>query len=139
MLSILPIWTILGVALHSFAIPITPGKRNPQEVYPQGASDAVVLDLPTAVATPAPDATGNLYGTPALLGYNGKSGPESAVVKDYKLVPGQLEDPVNGLELNFNLVNKPQPIRGTSGQSGATDPGPGNSLPQITLISLTSK
>lgn len=102
-------------------------KRAPQNVYPQGPSDAVVLDLPTASPVPPPTASGSLYGPENLLGYDGNPVSGSAVVEDYQLAPGQLEDPKDGLELDFNLIEKPQPIRGTNGRSGGTDPGPDTS------------
>ena len=87
-----------------------------------------MLDLPSATAVPVSGASGDLYGSSNLLGYDGNPVHGSAVVQDYKLVPGQLEDPDEGLELDFSLVDKPQPIRGTEGMSGATDPGPGECL-----------
>ena len=118
---------VLSLALHTSASPIAHDKRQ-GNVYPQGPSDAVVLDLPSATAVPPPGASGDLYGTSDLLGYDGNPVKGSAVVQDYKLVPGQLEDPDKGLELDFSLVDKPQPIRGTEGMSGGTDPGPGECL-----------
>ena len=89
----------------SHAIPIAGerppliGKRFPQNVYPQGASDAVVLDIPSATAVPPPNASGRLYGSEALLGYDGNPISGSAIVEDYQLVPDQLEDPTEGLEV----------------------------------------
>ena len=118
---VLPIF--LSSTIYITASPVAREKR--QNVYPQGPSDAVVLDLPTANPIPPPTATGAPYGTEALLGSDGNSVQGSAVVQNYQLVPGQLETPTDGLELDFNIVEKPQPIRGTSGLSGATDPGPG--------------
>ena len=118
--------TSLYLAFQINAVPLSNEKRQPQNVYLQGASDAVVLDLPTALPTPPPDASGSLYGTEALLGYDGYPVEGSAIVEDVKLVPGQLADPIEGLELDLELIKKPQPVRGTDGLSGATDPGPGN-------------
>ena len=92
-----------------FAVPLTNQrptvneKRSPQNVYPQGASDAVVLDLPTATAVPPPTASGGLYGNEGLLGPDGNPVKGSAIVEDYQLVPGQLENPDEGLEV-FNRV-----------------------------------
>lgn len=89
----------------SLAVPIHDGgvkvqqKRSPQNVYPQGPSDAVVLDIPSATAVPPPTASGGLYGDEALLGYDGNPVSGSAVVEDYQLVPGQLADPIEGLEV----------------------------------------
>ena len=116
---------VFQLIIYTAAVPLAPGRRQAGNVYPQGASDAVVLDLPTAVAIPPPTATGNIYGTEALLGNDGNPVEGSAIVENYELVPGQLKDPVEGLELDFNLVDKPQPLRGSTGRSGATDPGPG--------------
>ena len=99
----------LYLANLSLAIPINNErfddneKRSPQNVYPQGPSDAVVLDLPSATAVPPPTASGGLYGTDALQGYDGNPVSGSAIVEDYKLVPGQLEDPVEGLEVCSSL------------------------------------
>jgi len=118
---------LLSVASITIAIPVDNERRQAGNVYPQGPSDAVVLDLPTANPVPPPSATGSVYGTEALLGYDGNPVEGSAVVEDYQLVPGQLEDTIEGLELDFGLVDKPEPIRGTTGESGATDPGPGTS------------
>ncbi|KAL8782764.1 MAG: hypothetical protein Q9195_009575 [Heterodermia aff. obscurata] len=121
------------LTLSSLAVPIgnekleRNEKRSPQNVYPQGASDAVVLDIPTATAVPPPSASGDLYGDESLLGYDGNPVSGSAVVEDYELVPGQSADAVEGIELDFSEVERPQPIRGTSGRSGATDPGPDTS------------
>ena len=137
MYSSLIICALLTLAFPVSAVPVAPEKRQAGNVYPQGPSDAVVLDLPNALPTPPPDATGSLYGTEALLGADRNPVEGSAIVENYQLVPGQLEDPVEGLELDFNLVDKPQPIRGTSGESGATDPGPGKSPYRFIVFHLT--
>ena len=129
--------TLLSLSSHVIANPIALDRR--QNVYPQGPSDAVVLDLPTANPVPPPSATGSVYGTEALLGYDGNPVQGSAIVDDYQLVPGQLENPTEGLELDFELVEKPEPIRGTTGRSGATDPGPGMSFYSPAGIDLTSE
>ncbi|KAL8786594.1 MAG: hypothetical protein Q9195_008151 [Heterodermia aff. obscurata] len=121
------------LATLSLAVPIASEKlernekRFPQNVYPQGASDAVVLDIPTATAVSPPSASGGLYGDEDLLGYDGNPVSGSAIVEDYELVPGQSADATEGLELDFTEVERPQPIRGTSGRSGSTDPGPDTS------------
>ena len=109
----------------SWSIPLGLKAREPQNIYPQGPSVAVVLDLPTASPLAPPGSTGSLYGSEALLGFDGNPVQGSAIVEDVQLVPGQLEDPSLGLALDFNLVAEPQPIRGTTGESGGTDPGPG--------------
>lgn len=49
------------------------------------------------------------------------TGGDSAVVQDAQMVVGQEADAKLGIFLNFNSVEKPQPIRG---DLGATDPGP---------------
>ena len=116
---------VVLLVAQATAVPLSHERRQAGNVYPQGPSDAVVLDEPTASVYPPPSATGSVYGTEILLGDDGNPVEGSAVVQDYQLVPGQLDDPTDGIELDFSLVDKPQPIRGTSGQSGATDPGPG--------------
>ena len=123
----LPAFQLFLLASHVIAVPVNNGKRQAGNVYPQGPSDAIVLDLPNAAPTPPPTASGSIYGSEALLGYDGNPVEGSAIVESYELVPGQLKDNIEGLELDFELVEKPQPIRGTTGMSGATDPGPGTS------------
>jgi hypothetical protein len=109
----------------SWAAPVDLVAREPQNVFPQGASVAVVLDLPTATPLTPPGSTGSLYGSTNLQGYDGNPVKGSAVVENYKLAPGQLENPNEGLALDFSQIDKPQPIRGKTGNNGATDPGPG--------------
>lgn len=121
------LYAALFLAFYTSASPISHDKRQGNN-YPQGASDVVVLDIPAATAVPPPSATGDPYGTSELLGYDGNPVHGSARVQDYRLVPGQLEDPDEGLELDFKSVDKPQPIRGTKDKSGGTDPGPGECL-----------
>ena len=93
------------LALASWAVPIANDKlamnekRSPQNVYPQGASDAVVLDIPTATAVPPSSASGGLYGDEGLLGYDGNPVTGSAIVEDYELVPGQSADAIEGIEV----------------------------------------
>ena len=93
------------LALAALAVPITNDKlernekRSPQNVYPQGASDAVVLDIPTATAVGPPSASGAPYGDESLLGYDGNPVAGSAVVEDYELVPGQSADATEGIEV----------------------------------------
>ena len=109
MISFFPVLSFsLSLAPCTCALPLADEKldlnekRAPQNVYPQGPSDAVVLDLPSATAVPPPTASGSLYGPEALLGYDGNPVSGSAVVEDYQLVPGQLEDPKEGLEVFFS-------------------------------------
>ena len=108
---------------------------------------AIFALLPTALPTPAPQmsygenpdpvngviipspiktgTSGSLYGPANLLGEAAAASPvsggDSAIVSDYPLVNGQEADSKLGLYLDFNSVQNPRPIRGTSGQ---TDPGP---------------
>ena len=131
------IFAIILFTFHATAVPLNPERRQAGNVYPQGPSDAVVLDLPSATAVPPPTASGSIYGTEALLGNDGNPVKGSAVVENFNLVPGQLEDPTEGLELDFNLVDKPQPIRGTDGRSGGTDPGPGKCSLSSVYLCLT--
>jgi hypothetical protein len=109
----------------SRAIPVDLEPRNPQaDIFPQGPSIAVVLDLPTASPLPPPGSTGSFYGGEDLLGPNGNPVKGSSIVKDYQLVPGQQDDPDLGIALDFSQIDAPQPIRGNTGMSGGTDPGP---------------
>lgn len=85
-LSFFPILSISLLLAHfTCALPLADErlalneKRAPQNVYPQGPSDAVVLDLPSATAVPPPSASGSPYGTEALLGYDGNPVSGSAV------------------------------------------------------------
>jgi len=61
---------LLSLASIAIAIPVGHERRQVGNVYPQGPSDAVVLDLPTANPVPPPSATSSVYGTEALLGYD---------------------------------------------------------------------
>lgn len=104
------------VASRSLAIPIN-GRRNPQDnVYVQGPSDAVVLDLPSATAVSPPTATGGLYGSKDLLGYGGNPVSGNDIVEDPQIVPGQLADPIEGLAvctypIEFMTYSSPIPSR----------------------------
>lgn len=109
----------------SLSAPVESVPREPRNIFPQGPSVAVVLDLPTASPLPPPGSTGSFYGNEDLLDYDGNPVQGSLIVEDVKLVPGQLADPNDGLILDFNLIDKPQPIRDTTRESGGTDPGPG--------------
>jgi hypothetical protein len=72
----------------------------------------------------------SLRGSEALLGYSstGKvaSGPKPDI--KYTLLPGQKEDPKIGSYLDFENVENPQPIRGTT---GSDDPGPRKFIEEI--------
>ncbi|CAG8957778.1 hypothetical protein HYFRA_00000116 [Hymenoscyphus fraxineus] len=80
------------------------------------------VDPPTPTVTVE---SGSLYGPSSLLGELASpspvSGGDSAIVQDFQLVNGQEADADLGLYLDFDSIEKPQPIRGTFGQ---TDPGP---------------
>lgn len=99
---------------------------------PQILSQAVQL-LPALLclvdAAPASvrrdDSSSNpgLRGSEALVGYSPTekvaTGPKPDI--KYTLLPGQNEDPDIGSYLDFENVENPQPIRGTT---GSDDPGP---------------
>ena len=69
-----------------------------------------------------PYSSGSLRGTEDLLGADGNptNPADTAVVDNPQYVPGQTESASQGLYLDFNLVEQPQPIRGSR---GGTDPG----------------
>ncbi|KAK4546606.1 hypothetical protein LTR36_001823 [Oleoguttula mirabilis] len=93
-------------------------------------------DIPYAAVGPV-GATGNIYGSAALLGGAGDSasatdigpgvpahtGPAEKYVGAYELAPGQDTDADLGLYLDLTNNPNPQPIRGGNGGS---DPGPRN-------------
>lgn len=64
-----------------------------------------------------------LRGSEALVGYSATEQVTSGSKPDIKftLLPGQKEDPKIGSYLDFENVENPQPIRGTT---GSDDPGP---------------
>lgn len=90
--------------------------------YGENSGDVGGVSPQIPVATAA---SGSLYGDESLLtGYASRpavSGGDSAVVDNPELVNGQEASEKLGLYLDFNSVEKPQPIRGSK---GATDPGP---------------
>ncbi|TVY20708.1 Oxalate decarboxylase OxdD [Lachnellula arida] len=94
----------------------------PQMNYAENTGPVGGVDPPIPTVTAA---SGSLYGPEDLLGEIAKpspvSGGDSAIVTNYPLVNGQEVDDDLGLYLDFNSVEKPQPIRGEAGQ---TDPGP---------------
>lgn len=84
--------------------------------------------LPIVDAAPARRNGGSgsdpgLRGSEALLGYSPTekvaSGPKPDI--KYTLLPGQKEDAKIGSYLDFENIDNPQPIRGSS---GSDDPGP---------------
>ncbi|KAJ5355175.1 uncharacterized protein N7496_012387 [Penicillium cataractarum] len=66
-----------------------------------------------------------LRGSEALVGYSPTEKVATGAKPDikYTLLPGQKEDPDIGSYLDFENVENPQPIRGTT---GSDDPGPRN-------------
>ncbi|APA12215.1 hypothetical protein SS1G_10796 [Sclerotinia sclerotiorum 1980 UF-70] len=103
------------------AVLAAPAPRPQMNYAEQSAAIAgVSAPLPTATA-----ASGSLYGHKSLLGESGKSSSlskaDSAIMPDTPLVIGQEADSDLGLFLDFNSVDNPQPIRGSTGE---TDPGP---------------
>lgn len=84
--------------------------------------------IPIVNAAPArrDDSSGSnpgLRGSEALLGYSATEKVASGSKPDikYTLLPGQKEDAKIGSYLDFENVENPQPIRGSS---GSDDPGP---------------
>ncbi|KAJ5591961.1 uncharacterized protein N7459_002330 [Penicillium hispanicum] len=82
--------------------------------------------LSLANAAPARRASNPpLRGSEALVGYSSTekvaSGPQPDI--KYSLLPGQKENPDIGSHLDFEKVQNPQPIRGST---GSDDPGPRN-------------
>lgn len=81
--------------------------------------------LSLAEAAPAPRASSNppLRGTEALVGYSPSEKAVSHTQPDikYSLLPEQKNSPDIGDYLNFQGVQNPQPIRGST---GSDDPGP---------------
>lgn len=80
--------------------------------------------LPLAGAVPTRrDSNPPLRGSEALLGYSSSEKVTTGSKPDikYTLLPRQKEDPDVGAYLDFENVENPQPIRGST---GADDPGP---------------
>lgn len=88
-----------------------------------------VLSLSAALfsgidAAPArPDSKHPLKGSEALVGYSATEDITTRTKPDlkYSLAPGQMEDTKIGTYLDFQKVENPQPIRGST---GGDDPGP---------------
>lgn len=94
--------------------------------------------LPIINAAPArrDDRSGSnfgLRGSEALLGYSPTDKVASGSKPDikYTLLPGQKEDAKIGSYLNFENVDNPQPIRGSS---GSDDPGPRKQIEESPLL-----
>ncbi|KAJ5698723.1 hypothetical protein N7462_000728 [Penicillium macrosclerotiorum] len=88
----------------------------------------ILLPLINAAPARRADASTNnpgLRGSEALVGYSSteKIATGSAPDIKYSLLPGQKNDPDIGTYLDFENVENPQPIRGTT---GSDDPGPRN-------------
>ena len=100
----------------------------PQGGFGSGINNDNVPGIPVGPA----GATGSPYGPETLLGNDGSTQDttDSAIVSDYKLVPGQEADADVGLYLDFSKTPNPQPIRGTNGY---TDAGPRMILSRSTL------
>ncbi|KAJ5306911.1 hypothetical protein N7508_005926 [Penicillium antarcticum] len=84
--------------------------------------------LPLVQAAPArrdSDSNPGLRGSESLVGYSPTepSASKSAPDITYSLLSGQTEDPKIGSYLDFEKVDNPQPIRGST---GGDDPGPRN-------------
>jgi hypothetical protein len=81
--------------------------------------------IPFVHAAPARRETASpgLRGSDSLIGYSSsnKGGGDSPPDIKYTLLPGQKEDPNIGSYLDFEKVDNPQPIRGST---GSDDPGP---------------
>ncbi|KAL2009489.1 hypothetical protein VTN00DRAFT_5296 [Thermoascus crustaceus] len=90
-------------------------------------ASALLAAFQTANGAPTSNSGGNppLRGSEDLLGYstsNTLTKEDTDAIK-FKLVPGQKDDPRDGVYLDFEHAENPQPIRG---DKGATDPGPRN-------------
>lgn len=113
------IFSILVAAGLLPAIPALPAPQIMNYGENEGPIAGVTAPIPAVTA-----ASGSLYGSESLIGEVAQpspvSGGDSAIVSDYALVNGQEADSKLGLYLDFNSVDRPQPIRGDGGQ---TDPG----------------
>lgn len=88
-------------------------------------ASALLAVLQTANGAPTSNSGGNppLRGSEDLLGYspdNVLTDEDTDAIK-FTLVPGQKDDARDGVYLDFEHADNPQPIRGTK---GANDPGP---------------
>lgn len=115
---------ILGAVMATGFLPALALPAPQMSYYENSGAVGGVTPTATATAT-ATGVSGSLYGNEELLGGNAAPSPvqggDSAIVSNYELVSGQEADTKLGLYLDFNSVEKPQPFRGSGGQ---TDPGP---------------
>lgn len=115
---------------HLFSLPsskVDKFVKMKLEIFCKAVQPLLAL-LPVVNAAPARryDSSGSdlgLRGSEALLGYSltERVASESKPDIKYTLLPGQKEDAKIGSYLDFENVNNPQPIRGSS---GSDDPGP---------------
>ncbi|KAJ5081245.1 hypothetical protein N7456_013483 [Penicillium angulare] len=84
-----------------------------------------ILLAGTIAAPTKRDSNPPLRGSEALVGYSTTEKIASGTQPDikYSLLPGQTENPDIGSYLDFEKVDNPQPIRGST---GSDDPGPRN-------------
>lgn len=98
----------------------------PKPQFQTYASDPADLPTYTVPAYGPPSATGSLLGPASLNDYNPANpiSTDTSVVptSDFELAEGQTADADIGLYLNFENVENPQPIRGSTNMP--TDPGP---------------
>lgn len=122
----------------------SPAINAANNVWPQASGGPIVLDLPNGPvrstwphtlsyrslcanamlvkgATGPPSASGQPYPTTNLAGFNGAPVSGDASVPSPTLIPAQSADAKEGLILDFENLDAPQPIRGTAGKSGGTD------------------
>ena len=100
----------------------TPTINAADNVWPQISGGSVVLDLPDGQgADPGPSVSGRPYASSNLAGFIGVPLSGDARVPSPSLIPAQTADAKVGLILDFESVPTPQPIRGTTGDSGGTD------------------
>ena len=109
----------LGALIVTYLVQESLTSPLPQGGYGSGINNNDVPGIPVGAA----GATGTPYGPEALLGNDGSTQDtaDSAIVTDYKLVPGQEANADVGLYLDFSKTPNPQPIRGSNGY---TDAGP---------------
>ncbi|KAL2000998.1 hypothetical protein VTN02DRAFT_2357 [Thermoascus thermophilus] len=88
---------------------------------------ALLAALQTTHAAPTSTSGGNppLRGSEDLLGYSASNTltTEDTDAIKFQLVPGHKDDTIDGVYLDFEHAENPQPIRG---DRGGTDPGPRN-------------
>ncbi|OTB06039.1 hypothetical protein M426DRAFT_319404 [Hypoxylon sp. CI-4A] len=111
--------SLMGAGLVQMAL----GLPKPQMTYGenQGNVGGANPPIPTYSGAPVGDLRGSTDLQGGLASRPPADGGLSAVVPDPEFVNGQDADGDLGLYLDFNSVDKPQPIRGGR---GGTDPGP---------------